>query len=97
MANQGPIPVEVCGTGVLLIHRHVFEAMDPPWFVANEKYYPEANEDLNFSIRARDLGFRIVCDTSVPCGHITALSVTPSVSLKLNSPDRQLAAAVGAP
>ena len=96
MVNQGALEVDVCGTGVMLVHRHVFEAMNRPWFVANEQS-PVQNEDFNFCLRARDLGFRIVCDTSVPCGHITAMSVTPSIDVRLSNPDTQLAAAVGAP
>ena len=85
MVNHGAIPVDVLGTGVMLIHRHVFEAMDRPWFVANEKNFRWENEDSNFCIRARDLGFTIVCDTSVPCGHMTEMSITPTVALKLSA------------
>ena len=68
--NVGPVRVDVLGTGVTLIRRHVFEAMDGPWFNGNLTHIPESGEDYNFMVRARDMGFRIVCDTNLPCGHL---------------------------
>ena len=96
MENHGVIEVDICGTGVMLIRRTVFETMEPPWFVANERTNPGQNSDFNFCMRAKGCGFTILCDTSVPCGHMTAMSVTPAVAVRLNSPDSQLVAA-GAP
>ena len=95
MENHGAVEVDLVGTGVMLIRRTVFETMEAPWFVANER--SGGDEDTNFCLRARDLGLRIMCNTSVPCGHITAMSVTPSIDVRLSNPDTRLAAAVGAP
>lgn len=55
------------------------EALDPPWFVANEgsaeKAY-DANEDFNFCLRARDAGFTVMCDPQVQAEHIGAHGAT---------------------
>ena len=77
MAGKGAVSVDMVGTGVMLIRRHVLEKMPPPWFVANERHYSGHNEDFNFCLRARDLGFSILCDTSVVCGHVGSTEITP--------------------
>jgi hypothetical protein len=72
------------GTGVVLIDRKVFEAMDFPWF--KSEYVPPIGEDADsanivegkmfvsednrFYIIATSLGFKLYCDFSIPIGHI---------------------------
>ena len=84
LVNHGAISVDVCGTGCMLIHRRVFESMDPPWFVANE--HPNCafgqNECYNFCLRAQDRGFTIACDTSVTCGHFGTTNITPEYAMQ---------------
>ncbi len=74
-------PVKWMGTGCMLIHRSVFEAM--------QKKYPECNytapgrtcgfftpltpdqgEDVSFCLRAKECGFQPKVDMSLICGHI---------------------------
>lgn len=38
-------------------------------------------EDLSFCWRARELGYRICCDSSIKCGHIGHMTVTESLFL----------------
>lgn len=67
-----PVSVDVIGTGLLLIHRHVFTKLEPPWFEPNErliKGYGQ-NEDWNFCIRAKRAGFDVVCATDVFADHL---------------------------
>ncbi|MCH7490513.1 MAG: glycosyltransferase [Gemmatimonadetes bacterium] len=84
MIARGDVPVDVCGTGVMLIHRRVLESMDSPWFVPNER--PNCahgqNEDYNFCLRASDQGFTIACDTSVTCGHVGTTNITPEYAMQ---------------
>lgn len=70
---------DLCGAGCLLIRRPVFEAMDPPWFVANQDRLDQhgQSEDWNFVLRAtRGHGFRLVCDSSVQPVHLTMQGIT---------------------
>jgi len=71
--EQGLIPVDGLGTGCILISREAFETLEPPWFAygyeyAQEGIYPA--EDLYFSIRARNAGINLYCDTTVTSPHI---------------------------
>lgn len=53
------------GGHCLLVHRRVFEAMEPPWF-SNRKGY----EDRYFCEQAIAAGFPIYVDRSVVSGHV---------------------------
>lgn len=64
-----PFEVDVAGTGCLLIRRHVLEAMDPPWFAADDE---GRGEDLNFTLRTSDAGFRLLLAPDVRAGHFAA-------------------------
>lgn len=69
------VAVDACTTAFTLIRRRVLEAMvendnpmDSFFFVIDKRN----SEDVTFSYRARQLGFRLGCDTSVSVGHLTA-------------------------
>ena len=66
-----PDPLQECdaiGTGGMMIHRSVIEAMPGPWF----EYAKHAeSEDLSFCRRAKALGFSVHADLSTICGHLT--------------------------
>lgn len=79
------VAVDVVGAGLMLVRRRVFEGMEYPWFVANMQDTEELdwgqagygqNEDFNFCLRAKALGFRILCDTRVQPEHLGSMGVT---------------------
>lgn len=80
--DRGAVEVDVMGAACMLIHRHVLEELNAPWFVANEGTVRPTtqgqNEDWNFCLRARDAGFRIVCDTSLHIDHLGSWAISPS-------------------
>lgn len=71
------VPVGATGTGCLLIHRSVLEAMraDERWPAAYKWFQEQAfgsvpaGEDITFCVRAGASGFPIHVDTSIKVGH----------------------------
>lgn len=62
-----------CGTGALMVHRSVFERLQPPWFTFNG----DEGEDLLFCQRVRtELELPVHVDMSVLCGHIATETKT---------------------
>jgi hypothetical protein len=86
-----PVPEEAteiraCGLASVLIHRRVFEAMEAPrheshrWF--DDIMLPQipknegiAGEDVQFFIRATDLGFKLMIDPNATTQHIKKIGV----------------------
>lgn len=69
-----PFPVEIAGTGGMLIRRFVLDAIGGyPWFESSDGLY--LNEDIEFSRKARRAGFRIICDPHSRLGHIASVPV----------------------
>lgn len=58
-----------CGFGCVLMSTDIFLAVQNKY---NQMFTPMfgAGEDLSFCIRARQLGYRIWCDPTIPLGHI---------------------------
>lgn len=69
------IEVEAIGAGCLLVHRTVFEAMQEAemtpfqFLCGGGRDGRDMSEDMWFCEQARTLGFRIMLDTGVSCGH----------------------------
>lgn len=65
--SKGSVEVQATGTGVMLIHREVLEAMPRPWF--DTKYIEQAREfqgeDYYFCTKAREHGFSVHIDCDV--------------------------------
>ncbi|HUW44999.1 MAG TPA: class I SAM-dependent methyltransferase [Dehalococcoidia bacterium] len=61
-------------TGFMLIKRKVFEAFHEariaPFDMGAGPIGKEEGEDLAFCRRARDMGFKVFCDPTIPLGHI---------------------------
>jgi GT2 family glycosyltransferase len=69
---EGVTEVDVAGGGCLLIRAEVLEALDPPWFEPDVSLHRDFGQssDWNFCLRAREVGFRILLDPGVECGHV---------------------------
>ena len=68
-----PFYVENCGLGCAMINRKVFETIPQPWFLP----YPYTGEDITFLHKAtQDYGFKILCDPTIPIGHIGSKNFT---------------------
>lgn len=71
--------VDALGTGALMVKSKVFKEMGPPWFNHEFDYkertlgqvdvIKEAGEDVNFCLKAKELGFEIWADFDIVPGH----------------------------
>ena len=64
---KGLIEIQGVGMACTLIKREVFETVPKPWFFPHENI----GEDLAFCIRAKQVGFKIFCNTELICGHVS--------------------------
>lgn len=62
--QSGLVEMTHIPTGMLLVKRKVYEAMKAPWFryTDNEELGCVNGEDMVFSIRIREAGYKIFCD-----------------------------------
>jgi hypothetical protein len=77
--NCGLQEVDAIGTGFVLVKKSVFEKMEFPWFKWHEQVEGlKVTEkdvigcDVVFSVKAHNLGFKVVCDTNMVIDHIGA-------------------------
>lgn len=79
LENQEPglVPVHSMGTAGMLVKREVFETLTDPWYEYGQIDSAQLTEDLYFCDKAREAGYQIHCDTSLPLGHITTATVWP--------------------
>jgi hypothetical protein len=77
-SHPGLVEVHDTGGSGLMVHRRVFDALEPPWFDHGEDAGGEhESDDIHFCRRARAAGFKIVVDTSVWMGHLNVMKVSP--------------------
>lgn len=62
---DGVMEVDAVGAGCLLVHRSIMEALQPDWFTCMYGM----GEDFSFCTRVRELGHKILCDTTIPLSH----------------------------
>ena len=78
-----PMEIRACGLASVLIHRRVFEALPPArhesmrWFDEIELPQAEgiAGEDVQFFVRATDLGFKLIVEPSACTQHIKKVGI----------------------
>lgn len=73
MWDQGLMEVSAIGTGSILIHREVFENIQPPWFFNTyDKVWDDVwpGEDMGFSQKCREYGYKMFVDTTTTSPHI---------------------------
>jgi len=71
------LEVDFVGCGALLVHRKVFERIEKPyfrWTVGFEK--DGMSEDFTWCKKVRAAGFKIFCDTSLVCRHVSFMNVS---------------------
>lgn len=79
--------VENCGLGCAMISRKVFETIPQPWFLPD----PYTGEDISFLHKAtQEYGFKIVCDPTIPIGHIGFKNFTREDYLKYVEDENRL-------
>lgn len=64
------------GTSGLLIRRKVWETMDRPWFGLGHLDPEQIAEDFFFCDKARQHGFKVYVDTSIPLEHFATMKVS---------------------
>jgi hypothetical protein len=62
-------------TAGMLIRRHVVEKLSSPWFECGKIDSEFIMDDLYFSVKATEAGFRLGLDCSVVLNHITPMSL----------------------
>jgi len=67
--ESGLLEIAACGAGALLVRRKVLEKMARPWFRVGGGG-DEINEDINFCIAAREVGFKVHVDLDVQVAHL---------------------------
>jgi hypothetical protein len=68
-------PVVSVGTGFLLVRRAVFQAVAKPWFRCGQVSPEVLAEDLDFCLRAAEVGFPSFLDPAVRPGHETKVTL----------------------
>ena len=74
--NKGLVDIDCCGSAFILIKAEVFKRMPKPWYVYGDKslgiYVDQGGlgEDISFSLKAKQLGFEVKCDTDLIITHL---------------------------
>ncbi|GAF91340.1 unnamed protein product, partial [marine sediment metagenome] len=74
------LEVDAIGTGVIMFKMDVFKKLKFPYFkrllkakVKGVEY--RFGEDVSFCIKAKQAGYKIYMDTSIPCGHVCKFNI----------------------
>lgn len=78
LPTEGTHEVAAASTSCMLIYRHVLEAIPKPWFeMGNTSDGGLTGEDLEWSKKLRQHGFKILLDADTRIGHISQVVVWP--------------------
>lgn len=69
--------IDAAGAAGLLVRRHVFDAIEPPWFESGTGLTSLVGEDINFCRKVRATGREIACDLDAMLGHSLTACVWP--------------------
>lgn len=71
--------VDACGAGFMLVKKKVFEKIGLPYFkyIVDEEGKRVKGEDLYFCNKAKKAGYKIWCDPTVICKHISEYFIGP--------------------
>jgi len=73
------LEVDAIGAASLLVDIEVLEKMKGPWFEMNYKFGEGVvSEDFAFCLKAKSLGYKVLCDTSCGNSHLGILNVNKS-------------------
>lgn len=71
--RTGVVEVDAVGFGAVMIHRRVFEKIEPPYFPMEYNATGTTSDDVSFCRRAKEYGFRVACDFDRYCEHHTTV------------------------
>lgn len=75
--NVPLLEVDATGTGCIMVKTDVFLNMGDPWFEFGETESGKpVGEDINFCHKARNLGYKIWIDTTIPISHLATMEIT---------------------
>jgi len=73
---NGIFNADAVGMACVLIKTEVFEKLKYPYFVYTEyEHKGILSEDLYFCMKAKEAGFKILCDTSLRLPHLKSLAI----------------------
>jgi hypothetical protein len=74
--DEGLVEVGAVGTGCIIIHRRVLEAIQHPFEnIYDEKGFKIEGNDLRFCTMARAKGFKVHCHLNYIAGHVASLDL----------------------
>ena len=76
------LPIEAAGFGFVLIKTNVIKKMERPWVRLGEIDNTQWCDDIGFFFRAKPLGVKSFCDTTIRCGHIGTVVIVPQYDEK---------------
>ena len=73
--NNGLCEIAGCGFGCVLVKSEVLREMEYPHFLYSSAidHSKSLSEDIYFCFKARRMGYKIWCDTTIQCDHVGAL------------------------
>lgn len=89
IANQDltkPFYVESSGFGCIMMKLDIFKKMPQPWFLPA----PYSGEDITFMYKARQLGYKVLCDPTIEVGHYGIKNYTRKDYLKIIEEENQI-------
>lgn len=87
-SKYGPFEVDGSGAGCLFLKREVFDKVDWPWFKWDET--PQGlrvSEDIFFSIKCNQAGYRMMVHPQVLCNHFKQINLTAMINQEAIKPD----------